>query len=72
MSQPGKEIRETVEKIGDLTPAAKTPSRKCSPAPVKRGLDAEHTEHQKPSLTKKETRQLRKSWKNLTNDMLKD
>ena len=65
MSQLEKKLANSVEKTANQTPAVKNTPLECPPAPFKRSRVTKLEAPQKPSLTRKEARQLRTSWKGL-------
>ena len=71
MSEAQKRTDKSVQETELQTPVSKVATPVCPPAPVKGDLAKSTEVSQRTSLTRSQTQELRKSWKNLSDEIFK-
>ena len=72
MSQVQKKTDKSIQDTELQTPVSKVSSPVCPPAPVKGDLTKSTEVSQRTSLTRSQATELRKSWKNLSEEVFKE
>ena len=72
MSQAGERADKSIQEVTLDTPPSKRTQVVCPPAPVKGDLVQNTEISQRASLTRSQVLELRKSWKNLSDEISKE